>query len=127
MLVRWTSHGLNGLWYTQRIPLRVRLSVLPSFVWFVLEMLVVLFFKCMAALFNHQFLRLVLCSRNISAAPGSPSGLGRLYKTVATMLIESCALLAVSSLLPIVSWAVASPSAFLFSPIFAEIQVRAFL
>ena len=71
-------------------------------------------------------IRLVLCGRNMFAVPGSPSGLGRLYKAIATMLIESCALFAVSSLLLIVPWAVSSPVTFLFSPIFAEIQVRAF-
>jgi len=70
--------------------------------------------------------RLVLCGRNIFAVPGSPSGFGRLYSTIATMLIESCALFAAASLLLIVPWAVGSPAAFLFSPIFAEIQVRAF-
>ena len=71
-------------------------------------------------------IRLILYGRNTFAAPGSLSGFGRLYKTIATMLIESCALFAVSSLLLIVPWAVENPTAFLFSPIFAEIQVRAF-
>ena len=74
-------------------------------------------------------IRLVLHGRNTFAVTtsGSPTGLGNLYKTIATMLIESCALFAVSSLLLIVPWAVGSPSTFLFSPIFAEIQVRAFI
>ena len=73
-------------------------------------------------------IRLVLYGRNNFAATksGSPTGLSRLYRTIATMLIESCALYAASSLSLIVPWALGSPVTFLFAPIFAVVQVRAF-
>lgn len=69
-------------------------------------------------------IRLVLHSRNIRAAMGPSSGIGELYKTIVTMLIESCALYALTSLLVIGlsgSWL-----SDLFMPIHASNQVRAF-
>jgi len=53
--------------------------------------------------------RLILHSRNVRAATGSPVGISGLYKTIATMLIESSALFAVSSVLVIGVMAVDSP------------------
>ena len=70
--------------------------------------------------------RLVLRSRNIRTAMGCPAGISGLYKTTATMLIESSALFAVCSLLVIIPWAVHSPVANAFTRILAETQVRAF-
>ena len=69
--------------------------------------------------------RLVLHGRNVRAATGSPGGVSGLYKTIATMLIESSALFAVSSLLVIGVMAVDSPVTNTFSPALAETQVRA--
>ena len=70
--------------------------------------------------------RLVLRSRNVRAATKSPTGFGGLYRTIATMLIESSALFAVSSLLVIGPLIAKSPLMDLFLPILAETQVRAF-
>ena len=72
-------------------------------------------------------IRLMLHGRNIRAATGSPAGAGGLYKAVATMLIESCALYAVNSLLLIGLWAADSAATGIFLPTLCEIQVRAFL
>jgi len=68
--------------------------------------------------------RLVLHGRNVRAATGSPGG--GLYKTIATMLVESSALFAVSSLLVIGSLAAKSSLSNLFVPILSQTQVRAF-
>ena len=68
--------------------------------------------------------RLVLHCRNIRAAMGSPGGIGGLYKAVVTMLIESCALYAVNSLLFIGSWGTGSYAANIFMPMLAQAQVR---
>ena len=70
--------------------------------------------------------RLVLCSRNIRTAMGHPAGIGGLYKTTTTMLIESSALFAVCSLLVVIPAGVYHPIASVFTRILAEIQVRAF-
>ena len=83
-------------------------------------------------------IRLILHGRQIRAAAGSAFGITGLYKTVSTMLIESCALFAVCSLVVIVALAVyqnsINPAVFLpgnymvdiFFPILAETQVRTF-
>ena len=70
-------------------------------------------------------LRIVLHSRFVRAAMGSQAGIGGLYKTIATMLIESCALFAVSSLFAVGSFAADNETAYLAFPILTEIQVRA--
>ena len=72
-------------------------------------------------------LRLVLHGRNVRTATGSVGGISGLYKSIATMLIESSALLAVSSLLVIGTWGSNSTTANAFTPILAESQVRAIL
>ena len=71
-------------------------------------------------------IRLVMCGKNVRAATGSPAGSSGLYKSIATMLIESSALFAVSSLLVIGLWASQSSVTYVFSPILSETQVRAF-
>ena len=70
--------------------------------------------------------RLVLRGRRIRAAMGSPAGISRLYKSIATMLVESSALFAVNSLLVIGTWAAKHPVANVFTRTLAETQVRAF-
>ena len=72
-------------------------------------------------------IRLVRYSRNICVATGSPAGISGLYKVIATILIDSSALYAVTSLLLIGLWAAGSGVAEIFKPIHAEIQVPAFL
>jgi len=70
--------------------------------------------------------RLVLYSRNAPAAMGSSARISGLYKSIATILVESSALFTVSSVLVIGSWAAQSPFANVFTRILAETQVRAF-
>jgi len=67
--------------------------------------------------------RLVLHGRNVCTATGSLGG--GLYKTITTMLVESSALFAVSSLLVIGSLAADSGLSYLFTPILSQTQVRA--
>ena len=70
-------------------------------------------------------IRLVLHSRNIRNAMGPEHRASGLYKAVITMLIESCALYAVSFLLFIGPWIVNDFVQYIFWPILAETQVRA--
>ena len=72
-------------------------------------------------------IRLVVYGRNLRAVTGSVAGIGGLYKTIATMLIESCALYAANSLLLIGLWAAGSGASGIFLPTFADTQVRSFL
>jgi len=67
--------------------------------------------------------RLILYSKNIRAATGAPAGIGGLYKTILTILVESSALYAVSSLLVIGEGG--SRIAYIFLPILSETQVIA--
>ena len=71
--------------------------------------------------------RLVLHNRNVRTAMGVPPGFGGLYKAIVTMLVESSALYAVSSLLFVAPWGAGSHVADIFLPILAETQVGAFL
>ena len=68
--------------------------------------------------------RLILHSKSIGATTGPPDGESGLYKTVVTMLVESSALYAVSSLLVIGPLAAGSPAMDMFSPVLALTQVR---
>ena len=71
--------------------------------------------------------RLVLHSRDIRAILGAPlSGTSGLYKTTITMLIESCALFAVNSLLVIGLLFTNNHAANTFLAILAIIQVRVY-
>ena len=71
-------------------------------------------------------IRLVLYTRDICTSTGAPAGVGGLYKAIVTMLIESCALYAVSSLLFIGLWGAGKPVANIFLTILSQTQVRAF-
>ena len=68
--------------------------------------------------------RLIIHGKNVRNAMGSPSGVNGLYKAIVGMLVESCALYAVSYLLFMVPWAAGSPVSNAFFPILAETQVR---
>ena len=70
-------------------------------------------------------IRLILHTRTIRTAMGG-SGIGGLCKAVITMLVESCALYAVSSALLIGPWGAQNTVANTFLSILPEIQVRAF-
>jgi hypothetical protein len=68
--------------------------------------------------------RLVMYNRNVRNAMGAPAKAGGVYRTAVTLLVESCALYAVSYILFIASWAIGSPVSNIFLPILAETQVR---
>lgn len=68
--------------------------------------------------------RLALHSRNIRNAIGASSGVGGLYTTIITMLVESSAIYAVGYLLYIGTNVAGSYTGFIFSPLLGEIQVR---
>ena len=68
-------------------------------------------------------IRLILYTRNTHAALGI-AGIDELCKAIVAMLVESCALCAVSSLLVIGSWGAGSSIAGGFISILVETQVR---
>ena len=67
--------------------------------------------------------RLLLHSHNIRGAMGSTSALSSLYRTIATMLIESSTLYLVTSLLFIGLYAANNYASDIFLWILAEVQV----
>ena len=69
--------------------------------------------------------RLTLHSRNVVSAIGAPAGMGGLYKAVMTMLVESYALYAASSILVIGTWFAQSPITDAFLPLLAQTRVCA--
>lgn len=69
--------------------------------------------------------RLIIHSKDVRSALGSLVTVGGLYRTVVVMLVESCALYAVSFILYIGPWATHSPLQLAFLPIVAEVQVIA--
>ena len=69
--------------------------------------------------------RLILYNRSARAATGETES-GGMYKAIVTMLIESCALYAVNSLLFIGLWGAQNYAESIFLPILAETQVRVF-
>ena len=68
-------------------------------------------------------IRLVLHCRNVGVSMGSPYGFGGIYKTTITMLVESSALYAVSSVVVVAKRNCAIGGAFV--PILCQTQVRA--
>ena len=70
-------------------------------------------------------IRLIMHARSIRTAVGI-AGIGGLCNAVVAMLIESCVICAVSSLLVIGPWAADSPITNAFLAIIPETQVRAF-
>ena len=85
---------------------------------------------CTFSLFLNVFLtvaivtRLVLHNRNIRNAMGATAEANRLYKSIISMLVESCALYAGSLLAYIVTSYFDSPGQEIFPLITAEVQVR---
>ena len=69
-------------------------------------------------------MKLVVHSKNFRKALGTAAGAGGLYKSIVTILVESCALYTVSYLLYIGPWAAGSPAANAFSLVRVEAQVR---
>jgi hypothetical protein len=69
--------------------------------------------------------RLILHGRNLRNALGYPDSASGLYNAIVTMVVESCALFTVNSLLFIGPWGAKSWVADIFLPILAETQVRA--
>ena len=70
-------------------------------------------------------IRLIVHTRTIRNAMGI-SGIGGMCNAISTMLIESCALYTVSTLLVIIPLAVDNYVMDIFFPILAETQVRSF-
>ena len=68
-------------------------------------------------------IRLILHTRNVRTAMGM-SGIGGLYKTIIIMLIESCVIFAVSSVLVLVPMGIGNPAYYIFMPILCEARVR---
>ena len=71
--------------------------------------------------------RLVLHSKNVRSAMGPSATTAGLYKVIVSMLIESCALYAVSYLLFLVPFAFQNPITNAFFSILAQAQVRAII
>ena len=70
--------------------------------------------------------QLILHVRIIRTDMGGPDGICGLYKAIVTMLIESSALYAFSSLLVIVPWLAGEHASVMFLPVLTQTQVRAF-
>jgi len=69
--------------------------------------------------------RLVPYSRNVRSAVGGQSKISGFYRTTLAILIESCGLYAMNSLLFIIPWGVGSYVSGIFLPILGQIQVIA--
>lgn len=67
--------------------------------------------------------RLILHSKNFQNAMGPTAKTGGLYKAIVTILIESCALYAITYLLFMAPWAAGSSVGNAFFPILVEVQV----
>ena len=68
--------------------------------------------------------RLILQRRNLRNIMGTTGGVGGLYKTAATILVESSALYALSFILWVGAWANGSFLQFTFLQVVAQAQVR---
>ena len=69
-------------------------------------------------------IRLVLHCRDVRTILGAPGGISGLYKAIITMLVESCALFSVGSLLVIGILGAGNSAVETFIPILVETQVR---
>jgi hypothetical protein len=70
-------------------------------------------------------IRLILRGRRVRDTMGPLVRLNKFYKAIVTILVESCALYAVSSILNIGPWCTNNPVQFAFFPILVQTQVRA--
>ena len=61
--------------------------------------------------------RLILQKRNIQNAMGTAHGSGGLYNTIVTMLVESCAISALTYILYIVMWVTGNSTEMMFCPL----------
>ena len=71
-------------------------------------------------------IRLILHTRKVRIAMGI-TGIGGLSKAIITMLIESCALYTMSSLLVVGPWVAGYHDRIVFVPVLSQAQVRDFL
>jgi len=97
------------------------LILLPQYYYYITYLSISLFVNVLLTLMI--VVRLVLHSWNTRTATGSPAGTSGLYKSIATMLIESSALFAVSSLITVVLWTIDHPVGNAFPLILSETQV----
>jgi hypothetical protein len=72
-------------------------------------------------------IRLILHSRNIRGGMGARTGVSSLYRTIVTMLIESSALYAITSLLFIGPYVAHNYASDIFLPVLAQVQVGFFI
>ena len=128
---------LSALWMLVMLKINVGdvvvgiMSMAPTMKWETIGYLTILPYISISLSLNVILtlmivVRLILHARNVRAATGSPDGISGLYKTIATMLIESSALFAVTSLLVIGTVAANNAIGNLFPPVLAEVQVRVF-
>ena len=110
MLIYQTSQPDSSIWNTVAINFGIPYFSISLSLNIILTLLIVA--------------RLGMHSKNIRSAMGAPAGASGLYETIITVLIESCALYAVTSLLFVAPWGAKSHVADIFLPILAEIQVR---
>jgi hypothetical protein len=68
--------------------------------------------------------RLVVHRRNIRKAMGASAGASGVYEAIVTILVESCALYTVASLLYLGPWGAGSALEYTFSSMLVETQVR---
>ena len=107
--------GIAFLYQTTVLTKAIQWSALP---WFSISLSLNVLLTLMI------IIRLILHTRSVRTAVGI-TGIGGLCKTIVTMLVESCALFAVNSLLVIAPWGTKNPTTNIFFPILAQTQVRA--
>lgn len=111
MLIYQTSQPDSSIWNTVAINFGVPYFAISLALNMLLTLLIVM--------------RLAMHSRNIRNAMGAPAGASGLYATIITVLVESCSIYAIASLLFVIPWGLKSHVADIFLPILAEVQVRA--
>lgn len=114
MGITFTSLTLLPGWITSHITAAVNIGISYFSISFSLNMLLTLMIA----------VRLILHSRNIQKATGTPTKASGLYKVIVTMLIESAALYAVAFIPYIVSWGAKNGVQYIFFPILTGAQVR---
>ena len=109
MLIYQTSQPNSSIWNTVAIDFGVPYFSISLSLNILLTLLIVI--------------RLAMHSKNIRNAMGAPTGTSGLYETIITVLVESCAIYAVTSLLFVAPWGAKSHVADIFLPVLGEIQV----
>ena len=106
------SHPYNNLWNTVDVDFGLPYFSISLALNVLLTLMIVI--------------RLILRNRDVRTALGL-TGIGGSCKAIITMLVESSALYAVTSLLYVGPWGAGNHAADIFLPCLCQIQVRAFL